>query len=36
MHGRAGDLAAAEYGKQGMTAGDIAAQMKKASFWQKK
>ena len=36
LHGRAGDLAAAEYGKQGMTAGDIAAQMRKASFWQKK
>jgi NAD(P)H-hydrate epimerase len=36
LHGRAGDLAAVEYGKQGMTAGDIAAQMRKASFWQKK
>lgn len=34
LHGKAGDLAAALCGSQGMTAGDIAAEMKKASFWQ--
>ena len=34
LHGRAGDLAALAYGKQGMTAGDLAQQLREASFWQ--
>ena len=34
LHGKAGDLAAALCGRQGMTAGDIISEMKKASFWQ--
>ncbi len=34
LHGCAGDRAAENFGKQGMTAGDIAAELKKASFWE--
>ena len=34
LHGIAGDLAAREYGEQGMTANDLTAELRKASFWQ--
>ena len=33
LHGAAGDLAAKEYGKQGMTANDLAAELRRADFW---
>lgn len=34
LHGAAGDLAAQEFGEQGMTANDLASELRKASFWQ--